>query len=123
MLRYLFAGAVTVAMIAGGQVPTHGQQREPAAATTKEQKVEVQTLFRMSTITGMPVKNAAGKDLGKIEDLVIELNSGDIRYAALSFGGFASLGDKLFAVPWRAMSFKFGETESYFVFDVSEEQL
>src|SRR5687768_3742813 len=73
----------------------------------KEVKVEVATSFRSSELIGMEVRDRTGKDLGKIEDLVVELNSGDIRYAALSFGGFAGFGDKLFAVPWQSMTFKF----------------
>jgi sporulation protein YlmC with PRC-barrel domain len=71
----------------------------------------------------MPVKNKAGQDLGTINDLVVELNSGEIRYAALSFGGFAGFGDKLFAVPWKAMTFKFAEDDRFFVLDATEDQL
>jgi hypothetical protein len=29
--------------------------------------------------------------------------SGQIAYAVLSFGGLLSMGDKLFAVPWKAL--------------------
>src|SRR6476659_1025832 len=56
-----------------------------------------------STICSDHVKNAAGEDLGKIEDLMIDLNSGRIAYAVLSFGGFLKLGNKLFAIPWEAL--------------------
>jgi sporulation protein YlmC with PRC-barrel domain len=49
------------------------------------------------------VKNAAGEDLGKIENLMIDLHSGRIAYAVLSFGGFLKMGNKLFAVPWEAL--------------------
>ena len=60
---------------------------------------------RASKIVGMAVKNAAGEDLGKIEDLVID-DRGHVRYAAVSFGGFLGFNDKLFAVPFSALSFK-----------------
>jgi len=59
-------------------------------------------MLRGSAILGMKVKNEAQKDLGKVSDLVIEIHPGKIRYAALSYGGFLGLGDKLFAVPWKA---------------------
>jgi sporulation protein YlmC with PRC-barrel domain len=49
------------------------------------------------------VKNPAGQDLGKIEDLMIDLDSGRVAYAVLSFGGFLKMGNKLFAVPWAAL--------------------
>jgi sporulation protein YlmC with PRC-barrel domain len=56
-----------------------------------------------STICSDHVKNAAGEDLGKIEDLMVDLDSGRIAYAVLSFGGFLKMGNKLFAVPWEAL--------------------
>jgi sporulation protein YlmC with PRC-barrel domain len=74
-----------------------------------------------STIIGDPVHNAMGEDLGKIEDLMIDLSSGRIAYAVLSFGGFLGMGNKLFAVPFRAMRI---DTENHaFVLDVPKERL
>jgi sporulation protein YlmC with PRC-barrel domain len=56
-----------------------------------------------SSICSDRVKNAAGEDLGEIEDLMIDLHSGRIAYAVLSFGGFLKMGNKLFAIPWEAL--------------------
>jgi hypothetical protein len=55
------------------------------------------------TICSDRVKNAAGEDLGKIEELMVDLNTGRIAYAVLSFGGFLKMGNKLFAIPWQAL--------------------
>jgi len=79
--------------------------------------------FRTSAIEGMVVRNAAGEDLGKVKDLVIDLESGTIVYAALDFGGFIGIGDKLFAVPWDA--FKIGTTdkEEHLVLATTKEKL
>jgi sporulation protein YlmC with PRC-barrel domain len=106
-------------------MPLAAEEEKPKAEAKagNDTKVEVATTFRSSELIGMAVRNREGKDLGKIEDMVVELNSGDIRYAALSFGGFAGFGDKLFAVPWQSMTFKFGEDDRYFVFDVTPQQL
>lgn len=57
-----------------------------------------------SSLTGDAVVNSAGEHLGKIEDLMIDLDRGRIAYAVLSFGGFLGIGDKLFAVPFEAMT-------------------
>ena len=57
-----------------------------------------------STICKDHVKNANGEDLGKIEELMIDLYSGRVAYAVLSFGGFLNMGNKLFAVPWEALT-------------------
>ena len=57
-----------------------------------------------SSICSDHVRNAAGEDLGKIEDLMIDLHTGRIAYAVLSFGGFLKMGNKLFAIPWEALT-------------------
>jgi hypothetical protein len=41
-----------------------------------------------------------------------------IAYAVLSFGGFLGMGDKLFAVPWKAMTLV--QDEEYFLLDVDK---
>jgi sporulation protein YlmC with PRC-barrel domain len=56
-----------------------------------------------STLTGDEVVNAQGDNLGKIEDVMLDLDRGRIAYAVLSFGGFLGMGNKLFAVPWDAL--------------------
>lgn len=56
-----------------------------------------------STLIGDPVRNSDDKDLGKIEDFMIDLDTGCFVYAVLSFGGFMGLGDKLFAIPWVSL--------------------
>ena len=58
-----------------------------------------------STIKGYKVVNTNGDDLGRVEDLMIDLNNGRVAYAALSLGGFMGMSDKLFAVPWQALSY------------------
>src|SRR5664279_1733558 len=56
------------------------------------------------TLTGDSVKNAAGEDLGKLDELMVDIPSGRIAYAVLSFGGVLGIGNKLFAVPWNALT-------------------
>ena len=74
-----------------------------------------------STISSDHVKNAAGEDLGKIEDLMIDLDSGRVAYAVLSFGGFLKMGNKLFAVPWKAL--KIDTTNKQFIMNVDKKLL
>jgi sporulation protein YlmC with PRC-barrel domain len=56
-----------------------------------------------STLAGDRVQNSAGEDLGKLNEIMIDIPSGRVAYAVLSFGGFLGMGDKLFALPWRAL--------------------
>ena len=73
------------------------------------------------TINGDKVINTAKEHLGKIEDLMIDLENGRVAYAVLSFGGFLGFGNKLFAVPWEALSVR--PHEHAFALDVSKEIL
>jgi len=73
------------------------------------------------TITGNEVRNLKGEDLGKIEEIMLETSTGTVSYAVLSFGGFLGMGDKLFAVPWRALSLN--ADEEGFVLDVEKDRL
>jgi sporulation protein YlmC with PRC-barrel domain len=73
------------------------------------------------TLNGDRVRNKAGDDLGKIEEIMIDLESGRVAYAVLSFGGFLGIGDKLFMVPWGAMTVD--QSAHEFVLDVSHKQL
>jgi hypothetical protein len=73
------------------------------------------------TINGDKVINMAGEHMGKIEDLMIDLENGRVAYAVLSFGGFLGLGNKLFAVPWEALPVR--PHEHVFTLNVSKEIL
>ena len=84
-----------------------------------------QRVWRSSDLVGMKVKNSAGQDLGKIDDLVIDMNTGKVRYAAVSFGGFLGVGDKLFAVPFSAFKTHYNAADNakHFVLNVDKKQL
>ena len=74
-----------------------------------------------ATLKGDNVVNAAGDDLGKIEAIMLDVTSGRIAYAVLSFGGIFGIGTKLFAIPWSALILD--PAEKRFVLDVSKERL
>ena len=73
------------------------------------------------TVAGDTVRNANGDDLGRIEDLVIDVESGRVNYAVLSFGGFLGVSGKLFAVPWEALE-RDSESEA-FILDIEKAAL
>jgi len=68
------------------------------------------------TLAGDRVRNSAGEDLGKIEEIMLDVPTGRIAYAVLSFGGFLGMGNKLFAVPWEALTLN--ERDHEFILDV-----
>ena len=56
-----------------------------------------------NTLVGNDVYNTKLEDLGNIKDILLDMRTGHVSYAVLSFGGFLGLGEKLFAVPWQAL--------------------
>lgn len=78
-------------------------------------------LLSCSSLCGDKVRNSKGENLGKIEDIMIDLLDGRIGYAVLSFGGFVGIGEKLFAVPWSVL--QLDQETHEFVLDVDKETL
>ena len=73
------------------------------------------------TLIGDSVVNAAGDDLGEIKAIMLDVESGRIAYAVLSFGGFLGMGNKLFAIPWSALTLDAGEKR--FVLEIAKDRL
>lgn len=57
------------------------------------------SLAKASELIGFNIENADGDNIGEINDLLVDLGSGHVTYAVLSFGGFLGLGDQLVAIP------------------------
>jgi sporulation protein YlmC with PRC-barrel domain len=74
-----------------------------------------------SSVTGDNVVNPQGEDLGKIEEIMLDVVDERIAYAVVAFGGFLGIGDKLFAVPWAAL--KLDAENQRFVLDETKERL
>jgi hypothetical protein len=78
-------------------------------------------MLSAGTLCGDAVVNPAGENLGKIEELMIDLEQGRVAYAVLSFGGFLGIGNKLFAIPFEALEL---DAENHrFVLDTPREKL
>ncbi|MDO8413164.1 MAG: PRC-barrel domain-containing protein [Gallionellaceae bacterium] len=74
-----------------------------------------------STLTGDEVCNLQDENLGDIKEIMLDMNDGTVRYAVLSFGGFIGVGEKLFAVPWEALTL---DTQNKrFLLNVDKERL
>jgi hypothetical protein len=105
-------GALTCAMmmlgittISNGQGPTGGHS------------------VKASELIGLGVRASGDAEKGKIKDLMIGAD-GRVEYAAISFGGFMGMGDKLFAVPMDAIHLEWKNNKiSHAQVDVTEESL
>ncbi|MGA7180704.1 MAG: PRC-barrel domain-containing protein [Thiobacillaceae bacterium] len=78
-------------------------------------------LMGADTLIGNDVYNHKGEDLGDIKEIMLDMRTGKVGYAVLSFGGFLGMGEKLFAVPWNALTL---DTENKrFVLNVEKDRL
>jgi sporulation protein YlmC with PRC-barrel domain len=75
-----------------------------------------------SILKGDKVTNAKGEDLGKVEEIMLDLEQGRVAYVVLSFGRVNWMpNNKLFAVPWGSFSISYHDKK--FILNVSKETL
>jgi hypothetical protein len=55
-------------------------------------------------ILGRDVKSAAGENMGRIVDVIVD-RSGTVRAAVIDFGGFLGVGSRKIVVDWNALHF------------------
>jgi sporulation protein YlmC with PRC-barrel domain len=95
----------------------HGYWEQPAPV----QECQTSSLITSNMVEGMPVYDARGKRIGKVERLMIDKLTGRIAYAILSFGGFLGIGADHYPIPWSMLTYN--EKPDGFQLDVTEEQL
>jgi len=117
MFRMLCGALVALAVAIGS--PAWAQEGTKKAADN----IKVEKVYRASTIKGMGVWNLEGEKVGTVDELVIDIEKGQVVYAALSVGGFLGVGDKLFAIPWREFTLEVDEEGKGFRVDVTKEKL
>ena len=102
VLAPALALAVASAFLAPGaeaRTAPAGQEAAPADQAGGEQTLD-QRNFRATQLIGKEVKSTAGVDIGRINDLVVNMDTGDVRYAVLSLDGAVGIGEsRLYAIP------------------------
>ena len=78
-------------------------------------------LMGAETLIGDSVVNAREEDLGDIKEIMLDMQTGQVAYAVLAFGGFLGMGEKLFAVPWQALHLD--TVNKRMVLDIDKERL
>jgi sporulation protein YlmC with PRC-barrel domain len=78
-------------------------------------------VMEADTLEGNDVVNAQGEKLGDIKTIMIDVPSGRVAYAVLSSGGFLGIGEKLFAIPWSALTLD--ADNKCFILNIDKERL
>lgn len=82
---------------------------------------DLHVVLSAKSVCSNDVYNTAEEKLGSIQDIMLDMSSGKIAYAVLSYGGFMNMGNHLFAVPWSAL--KLDTEDKRFILDVDIDRL
>lgn len=117
----IMAGALC---LASGQMAARAQNAPYTGAQSTANNAactQVMKMDKCSQLIGSTVQNAQGEKLGKIHDIVLDLNNGHVAYCVLSVSHDISSTPKFLAVPVTA--FQCSENGSHLILNASTETL
>ncbi len=82
---------------------------------------ETSTLIASDMVEGTAVYDMDGEKLGKIQNFMVNKQSGQVEYAVMSFGGILGMGEDHFPLPWKKLNYVV-ERHGYVV-DIDKETL
>ncbi|MFO0753413.1 MAG: PRC-barrel domain-containing protein [Thermodesulfovibrionales bacterium] len=118
-LTLVFSSGVFAAEY-GSSTRGEDMKSNPAMETSGTATSMLQT-NRLNIILGKDVKNMQNENLGKIVDVVFDRNTDKIAYAILESGGILGMGEKLHAIPFKAL--KSSTSGDYLVLNIDKEKL
>jgi sporulation protein YlmC with PRC-barrel domain len=100
------AAASPISMAQDGPAPARTDQPDdgPAKPPDGAPAVPILESHDLQGILGKEVLSAAGENMGRIVDVVVD-RAGKVRAAVIDFGGFLGVGSRKIAVDWNALSF------------------
>lgn len=94
VIRPLVVVSFSVLAFTAAHAQTGQPQQQPQQQSTQQQgQVPAQQLI------GQKVTDAQGEELGKVSDLVVDLQSGQVHAGVIEFGGAMGVGEKSYAFP------------------------
>jgi sporulation protein YlmC with PRC-barrel domain len=92
-----------------------------ASAGQSSPSSQQQGQMRTSELIGSTVRDSQGKEIGEIEDVVLDLQRSRVHAAVLSFGGIMGIGEKHFAFPVGQL--KPGKGKNQFTMNIDKQKL
>jgi sporulation protein YlmC with PRC-barrel domain len=87
---------------------------------THQSSMAQEKSLRLTKLMDADLKSQDGEDLGDIEDLIIDSQSGKVKFAVVGRGGFLGIGEKHVPVPWKAIQMN---SEEEFTVNIDSERL
>jgi sporulation protein YlmC with PRC-barrel domain len=106
LLVSIAALIVATPLVASAQ--TTRPSDKPASDTTKQRDTRPAwkadgNVVETRDLIGTRIKNAEGKDIGEIDSLLIDPQSGKISHVVVGLGGLLGVGEKKVVVPWSEL--------------------
>ena len=60
-------------------------------------------MYKMREVLGQAVTTAQGKEVGRIENVILDAATGDLLYCVVSSGGVLGVGGTLRVLPWEVL--------------------
>jgi hypothetical protein len=101
------AAAIPLSMAEDSPAPARTGPPEIGAPSTPSDAAPAVPILEsreLQGILGKEVVSAAGENMGRIVDVVVD-RSGLVRAAVIDFGGFLGVGSRKIAVDWTALRF------------------
>jgi sporulation protein YlmC with PRC-barrel domain len=93
------------------------------AAKPKKEKGAYPALLTASEIKGTKVTNLQNESIGEIDEVLIDPDTGTVRFAVLEVGGFLGIGATKVAVPWNAFQISKEGDKPKYVLDATKDRL
>jgi len=123
MKRRIATMMVALPLMAGGVcLAEEPGMKTDSRMETKQMDNQKVVTKRLSKCIGKDIYNHEGKKVGDIKDVVLDGGTNRVSYVVISYGGVMGIGDKLFAVPWRALETRSVEPDKMFL-NVSEDTM
>jgi sporulation protein YlmC with PRC-barrel domain len=78
-------------------------------------------LMGADTLIGEEVRNKEDQSLGEIKEIMLDMRTGHVGYVVMGMGGWMGFGDRLYAVPWKALQHDVANHR--FILDMSRDKL
>lgn len=114
-----------VASIGFGYSAQAAPADSPSPSPGTAQVTPYEGLLLSTKVVGSQIKNLQNENIGTIDDLIFNPDTGRVRFAVLGVGGFLGAGETKVVVPWGAVGLAKnapGEAPSY-VIDATKDKL
>ena len=97
--------SVSVIVLCGSMCAPLATYAQPATAPRPPQPIWRELgLSEARNVLGMRVRNEQGRDVGEIDNLLIDTQTGRISHVVVAVGGFMGVGEKKVVVPWSDLA-------------------